>query len=278
MFKFNLFKRNHEKETAEQREFVEKQARKIPKALSTIFLVYLILFLSIMSWYFYFKSTYYISPIAGASMQPTINDGLLDYYSKTSEDFAYVNKTKTGQRGDIVTIKTDGDSIIKRIIADEGDKVSIFVAEDGFFHVSVQYAFASSPQTLYEDYVKSYDEWTNSTKYTTFSKKVTDGDTVYEKEFYTNFIKFGAEYKENVCVIDGVYYYEVPKGYVFCLGDNRSVSSDSRIRGAFKKTQIKGVAEIIVKGGSLNNGNIFIKKFNAIFSFYWGKIENLFAR
>ena len=277
MFKFKFIRRKH-KETAEEREFVEREVKKIPTAISIIFFVYIVIFLSAMIWYFDFKATYYVSVVEGGSMQPTINSGIADR-SSNSEDFVYVNTRKTGERGDIIIIQDDTSQkpIIKRIIGKEGDKVSIFVSSDGNYHVSIKYAWSEEPEVLQEEYVKSYDLWTKSTFSSYFTKKI-DGGVTYENAFYYQFINDGEGYKENISVIDGVYYYEVPSDCYFCLGDNRAVSSDSRMRGVFKKEQIKGVADIIVKGGSLSSGNLGLKKFSAIFSFYWGKIEELFSR
>ena len=273
MFRFKFKKRKH-KETEQEREFVEKEVRRIPKVISTIFFVYIVLFLIIMIWYFCFKSVYYISKVEGSSMKPTINSGISDS-SHASEDFVYVNTKKKASHGDIVVLTQETNPIIKRVIAKEGDQVSIFVTEDGLYHVAIKYSWAESPEILEENYVKSYREWRNSTAY---SQTKTDSGIKYESVFYNTFINNGSGYNENVSVIDGVYYYNVPTGNYFCLGDNRGVSSDSRARGTFTENQIKGVADIIVKGGSQATGNLALKKFSAIVSYYWKCLENTFAR
>lgn len=270
MFKF---KRKKQMASREKDEFVDKEIKKAKKALTIIFFIYVVIFLSAIIWYFSFKSTYYISTVVGSSMQPTINPGITTEHQ--SQDFVYVNNKEKPDHGDIVVIKTTKDNIIKRVIGMEGDKVAITVGEDGLYHVSIIYAGQEDTIVLQEDYIKSYEEW----KYAgTYIATVTDGGVIYEKAFYQKFINNGAGYYEEAVNIDGTYFYEIPEDYMICLGDNRSVSNDSRFYGAFSEQQVRGVADIIVRNGSTDEGSLFWKKFVAITSFYWGEIEKLFAR
>ena len=273
MFSFK-FKRRKHKETEAERKYIDREVKKIPKVISIIFLVYILIFLGSMIWYFYFKSTYYISTVEGSSMQPTINVNIQK--ESQAEDLVYVNRRIKGERGDIVTIEVDGvkgkEKIIKRILAKEGDQVSIYVADDGFYHVAIKYSWADKVEILQEDYIKSYNEWRNSGNHA-YEKVV--GDVVYAGDFYNTF--FGQE-DENIVQIDGVLYYQIPKNKYFCLGDNRAYSNDSRSRGLFDKSRITGVAEIIVKDGALSTGSLASKKINAIVSYYWKRLEKSFAR
>lgn len=275
MFKFKFRKR---KATAEESAYVEKQVRKIPKIVSIVFLIYVIIFVCFMIWYFDFRTNYYISDVEGPSMSPTINAEVSDSDPKTKQDFVYVNKKKEAQRGDIIVInvnttgvKENDHYIIKRVIAMAGDKVTIKIADDGYYHVFVQYAGQEEISQLDEDYIKSYESWMSA-------KPVhIDTNTFYEAEFYSTFISTGA----NVSVIDGVAYYEIPEDSYFCLGDNRAVSKDSRNSEyrTFSKSKISGVAEIIVKNGAKVKGiKLFFKKWGAIWGYYWKQIEMLFAR
>ena len=117
-------------------------------------------------------------------MQPTINSGIAER-SSSSEDFVYVNTRKKGNHGDIVILKEESSSkpIIKRIIAKEGDLVSIFVGDDGYYHVSLQNSWESEPQILQEDYVKSYEIWTNST-FSSYFKNLTSFMLMRKIKFY----------------------------------------------------------------------------------------------
>lgn len=273
MFKFKFRKR---KATAEESAYVEKQVRKIPKVVSIIFLIYVIIFVCFMIWYFDFRSKYYISDVEGPSMSPTINAEVSDSDPNTKQDFVYVNKKKEAQRGDIVVVnlnttgvKENDYYIIKRVIAMAGDKVTIKIAEDGYYHVFMQYAGQEEVTQLDEDYIKSYEGWTSA------KSVYISSTTYYESEFYSTFISSDT----NVSIIDGVAFYEVPENSYFCLGDNRAVSVDSRRRGVFSKSKISGVAEIIVKNGTNYGGiKLFFKKWGSIWGFYWKQIEMLFAR
>ena len=268
MFKF----KRQKKVVNDNGEYIEKQVKKIPKTLTYIFLIYLSIFLIIVIWYFAFQSTHYISTVQGSSMKPTLNIGITS--ESQSEDIVYVNTSRKGSKGDIVVIENNNGHIIKRIIATEGDKVSIYITEDGYYHVSIVYANTDDPIILQEEYVNSYSDWTKRGFYSSY---VFDNGIKYEENFYQNLI-YEQGYYDNVSLIDGIYHAEVPEDHVFCLGDNRSVSSDSRVKGFFKESEIKGVADIIIKGGALEGGASFGKRFSAIISYYWSEIEKSFAR
>lgn len=54
---------------------------------------------------------------------------------------------------------------------------------------------------------------------------------------YINGIKYEEPFLVNAITED--FYYEVPEGEYFCLGDNREYSYDSRYIGSFKEEQIE---------------------------------------
>lgn len=266
MFRYK-FKR--QRQTRARKQFEEDLDKKIPMWMTTMFTIYIVIFLGVFIWFFWFKSTYYISDIYNVSMQPTLN---ADISGDTAQDSVYVNTRARHKHGDIITISKKPKNVIKRLIAMEGDKVSIVVGEDNLYHVSIIYNGEQNATILEEDYIKSAEEWRYSGKY---FQAVTDGERAYEKVFHQKFLEVK---DDRVSLIDGIYYYEVPKDSYFCLGDNRALSSDSRENGVFLKKDVTGVAQIIIKNGAIHSGLDFWKKFSAVFMFYWSKIEDSFAR
>jgi len=270
MFRFTFKK---QKQTKARKKYEEKHAGSMSKGLAIIFVVCFLIFAAVFSFYIYFIKTYFISDVYDISMQPTLNKNITS--SSATQDFVYVNKKATPDYGDIVTIKYGSKNIIKRVIAKGGDKVSIIVAPDGVYHVSIIYDGTEEVVVLEEDYIKSYYDWRNCSDCGT---PVIDGTYSYESVFYKTFIKNG-NYYENVENIGEVYYSVVPEDSYFCLGDNRAKSKDSRAEGYYGKNSISGVAEIIVKDGNIDDGGWLLgKKLSAIFDFYWAKIAKSFAR
>lgn len=272
MLGFKITKRN----TIRQEEYLERQAKKFPKVLFYIFLVYFLVFAIYIGSYIYFTNTYALSEVYGLSMQNTLNPNIID--QKQCDDLVYVNVKKTPQRYDVIVVNDRDMSsgkpikLIKRAIGMPGDLLTIKkdVSEggDGYYHVYYADASTEDVYRIDENYVKSYSEWTSKTP------KLL-GDVVYEDEFYSNFIASG-EYTTKI--VAGTVFFEVPQGHIFYLGDNRARSSDSRARGTGEIKNIEGVAEIILPDAAKPDADVFGIKFKAIFSFVWNNLTEFFAR
>lgn len=138
-----------------------------------------------------------IITVSGPSMNNTLHDKDVLLLSS----FAY-----EPEKGDIVVVESSafGDTIIKRIIATEGQTVDIDYDAEGGCKVYVD------GEVITEDYI---------------AEPMLEMQG-YSKSFYD---------AENT-----VYHYEVPRGNVFVMGDNRNVSSDSRTIGFVDEDEIVG--------------------------------------
>jgi len=141
----------------------------------------------------FFVSSYTVS---GTSMYPTLNDG----------DWVWVNKLVKPQRGDIVVAydEYDDKALVKRVIAIEGDLISLVWSDEGYVVVIE----TVDGQIIYEEY---------------------DGVTL------------PAIRPDRTGVLSSTPYL-VTEGY-FLMGDNRNDSNDSRNPEiqCFEKEKIIGV-------------------------------------
>lgn len=121
-----------------------EKARKKNKS-DIVFLVVVLLMMFVMGAVVVLNTFVYFNvQVKGISMEPTMYDG----------DVLIANRLKKPTHGDIVIIsgeKENGDLIIKRVIAMEGDTVMINPAEDGVY---VKYAGTNEFVKLDEPYVK----------------------------------------------------------------------------------------------------------------------------
>ena len=148
--------------------------------------------------------------VSGDSMLPTLHDR--DYLALESNfimgDLEY---------GDVIVAREltfqDGEPIVKRVIATEGQSVLIRMEEDGYAHVYVDGVMLEEPYIL-------------EPMYPYYFEQDEDGDP---SQFTTT----------------------VSPGHIFVMGDNRNNSSDSRVHsiGEIKLDQVLGKVLMIVFPG-----------------------------
>lgn len=171
-----------------------------------------------------FNFSHSYSAVIGVSMSPTLNKNGID------EDYVFISKTKTYTYGDIVVATrlegTNTKKIVKRLIAQEYDKIKIELDSDKYV-IKVIYKGQNEASVLNEQYLKG--EYTNEYIYNDFK----------------NYLSSTA------AVLDENGFYEVPANSVFLLGDNRNAgeSYDSADYGAVDADSVIGKVDYVVYGG-----------------------------
>jgi len=160
-----------------RQNIIDDRASKLKGDL-VFYLVLIALVLIAIVFRCFFISSYTVS---GTSMYPTLNDG----------DWVWVNKLAKPARGDIVVAydEYDDKALVKRVVAIEGDKISLVWSSEGYVLVIE----TADGQIIYEEY---------------------DGVTL------------PAIRPDRTGVLSTTPYL-VTEGY-FLMGDNRNDSNDSR--------------------------------------------------
>lgn len=273
------------------KEKVKDEAQNLALYLSVhISLYILLLFFAIFFiWYTVFMSTHNFYKVIGPSMKNTFNSSIENNDITSSKDAVYVNKTEKISLFDVVVInRANKDPVIKRVMALEGDYVTIAkgsFTQNGetfdtffFYRISAEdmktldkESFVDETAKLVENagdngyQIYDYKDWANASEIYDISG--------YESKFYWQFLE-GEDLMSDEFFVSksGLVYVKVPENKVFCLGDNRGHSSDSRENGFYSLDNTVGRVDIVVKNQNLLN------RWSEVVKFYFSQATKFFAR
>ena len=263
----------------------KEETKSIAWYLTTHITLYIVLifFLIFFAWYTYFVVTHRYYIVYGPSMKPILNEQVADNDENSAMDAVYVNLYDKIEVGDIVVINdvsSSGESIIKRVVAESGDYVTIAKSGDSFYLYRIPKSMMSQnsngeKESLLSDSNAIVLENESSSGYEVIwdeSSIYVDGNYTYEYKFYDRFFSDNSLNYDYYISQDGLKYVCVPDGYSFCLGDNRAVSADSRRYGFISNENMVGNVELIVYDYSFGNRVLEVIKF------YYTQVEDFFAR
>ncbi|MBQ7327799.1 MAG: signal peptidase I [Clostridia bacterium] len=274
----------------------KKETKNLAVYLTTTITLYIFLlfFAIFFTWYTVFISTHKYYKVVGPSMKSTLNATIADTDIDKSIDAVYVNTMSKVRVFDMIVAERGEDDVIKRVLAQEGDFITIAkdVTKQTNNYYFYRIAAGQNPQEISDAdamldestgengyKIRGYADWNNNRSPYSHAIEV-GGATLtnsYETIFYNTFLKQFegkdlATY-DNVYVSEnGLIYVQVPEGKYFCMGDNRGHSDDSRKNGFYDVEYIVGRVEFIVYDHNFGN------RLWEVVKYYFGQVEEFFAR
>ncbi len=282
--------------------YQKERESKIATRLFVIFVQILLIFYAIVfSINIAFNTAYRYITVEGISMQPTLNPNPIMTGDGEFQDSVYIKLTQDVDYNDIIIVDRseeehkEGYTVIKRILAFEGDKISIVklpVGENDEYEYrfvrikkgdnisTITYQGQDDEYIIYEDYIKGYNLWNY-----TFSTSLNGVE--YEGIFYQTFIHGHQTEMHYIAINDKILpveFYEIGSNMeesdqIFYMGDNRTESRDSREYGTVDANNIVGyVIKIVHNGCSIRNSAFsWIEKVWDYFAIIWKEIINYFS-
>jgi len=270
-------------------QYDKKKGKKETKNLTLYFLGTITLYIALIffgiffAWYTVFISTHTYCEVYNVSMMPSLNGQIEEkdmlHSRDVSFDAVYVDRTTKPEIFDITVVKDGSDKIIKRLMATEGDYITIakgqtMQGEDCFYFYRIEKGtdlttFSDEDAKVLENGENGYSIYSHTGWYNN-GKNLDDDYEIYEDMFYKKFIKSG-EY-DTFSSQSGMIYVRVPEDSVFCMGDNRLYSTDSREEGFYSEKDMLGRVEIVVYNHS------FANRLYEVVRFYFKETQDFFAR
>lgn len=204
----------------------QKQAG-LAKILPELLLFFVFFIVLIVSITFFANFKYY--EIKQVSMQPLFNN----YENSEISDGVFVRLGSSFEVGDVVVLHHQDSTLIKRVIATGGDKITIVKKQfsDRDEYVVQRIAKGTTvPYALYEDYLKDDEEGMRKT-YNAFESFIKNPNL----QTQTTEDSYGT-----------TTYLVLAEDEIFYLGDNRGNSLDSSKIGPAKNSDVVGKVEVVV--------------------------------